>query len=344
LGLYNYNTKTEELTVYKNDPKNDNSLSGRETLSMLEDKKGRIWIGTDNGLELLDKKTGTFKHFRHNPNNSKTLSNSHVFSLLEDDNGNIWIATGRGLNKFNPESETFTVYTEKNGLANNFIVGLLSDDKGNIWMSSSKGLSRFNPVTNVCRNYTTGDGLQGDEFRHRAAYKDKNGFMFFGGVNGFNVFHPDSIKDDIFIPPVVITDFHIFNKDVKIGDDQPLQKHISEASEIRLNYEQSVFTFEFAALNYSMPKRSAYAYKLEGFDKDWTYTGDIHTATYTNLDPGEYTFHVTGSNNDGVWNKQGTSIRITITPPFWLTWWFKAALGLFTIGIIITFFLVSIGI
>jgi signal transduction histidine kinase/CheY-like chemotaxis protein len=159
--------------------------------------------------------------------------------------------------------------------------------------------------------------------------------MFFGGINGFNVFHPDSIRDNPFIPPVCITDLQIFNRSVTIGKDSPLRHHITESKEITLSYKQSVFTFTFAALNYTRPEKNQYAYKLEGFDKDWNYVGTRRTATYTNLDAGDYTFRVKASNDDGIWNEEGTSLIIHILPPWWETWWFttSVALVIFAMGV-----------
>jgi hypothetical protein len=189
-------------------------------------------------------------------------------------------------------------------------------------LSTNKGLSRFDPKTNIFSNYDVSDGLQSNEFEGGAYYKSRSGWMLFGGINGFNVFHPDSIKDNLYIPPVVMTDFQIFNKSPKIGGKgSPLRQHISETDELVLSHQQSVFSFEFAALDYTAPQRNQYAYKMEGFDESWRDVGSRRFATYTNLDPGEYVFHVKGSNNDGIWNEQGTSIKITIMPPWWRTWW-----------------------
>jgi len=180
------------------------------------------------------------------------------------------------------------------------------------------------------KNYDVNDGVQGDEFNSGAYYKSRSGEMFFGGIKGFNSFYPDKIKDNPYIPGIVITDFQIFNKSVLIGTHEdadsrksPLQKHISATKEIALSYKENVFSFEFAALHYAAQEHNQYAYMMEGFDKDWVYVGNERKATYTNLDPGEYVFSVKGSNNDGIWNEEGTSIRIFINPPFWQTWWFR---------------------
>ncbi|RYY08432.1 MAG: histidine kinase, partial [Chitinophagaceae bacterium] len=171
------------------------------------------------------------------------------------------------------------------------------------------------------------DGLQGPVFNHGAYFKSASGEMFFGGSGGFNVFHPDSIRTNTYVPPVFITDFQVFNRSVKVGEvNSPLKININESRSLTLSYKESVFSFEFAALNYTLQEKNQYAYKLEGFDKEWNMVGKQRKATYTNLDPGNYVFRVRASNNDGLWNNEGISIQVRITPPFWSTWWFRIIL------------------
>jgi signal transduction histidine kinase/ligand-binding sensor domain-containing protein/DNA-binding response OmpR family regulator len=329
-GLNHYNVKTGVFTHYKNKPGDNNSIASDISNTILEDKQGNIWVGTDDGLDMLDLKTGRFTHYKHNEANKQSLSNNTIEAIAEAGNGDIWIGTnGGGLNYLNRRAQTFTAYTEKDGLPNNVIYNILKDHQGNLWLSTNKGVSRFNPQTKTVRNYGISDGLQGDEFKGHSSFQTKGGEMFFGGVNGFSSFYPDSLEDNNFIPPVYVTGLQIFNKEVIAGGkNSPLQKDITETSTINLSYKHSVFTFEFAALNYTFPEKNQYAYKLENFDKDWNYVGSKRTATYTNLDPGNYTFRVKASNNDGKWNDQGTAINIYIKPPFWLTWWFKLAAAL----------------
>lgn len=335
-GLYFFDMKRKNFTVYHPDPLDHKSISGNSVLSIVEDKKGKLWIGTDDGLNVLNKKSNHFIHYKNNLKDTHSLSNNFVYSILEDDRGNLWLGTNGGLNFFNTKTGEFTAYTEKNGLANNVIFGILQDKKGNLWLSSNKGLSCFNPLTKTCRNYDISDGVQDNSFKPNACYKTASGEMLFGGVNGFNIFYPDSIKDNTFVPPVKITGFRIFNKTVEVGEPKsPLHNQISETKEITLSYQQSVLTFEFSALNFTLPDKNQYAYRLQGFDKEWNYAGNQRTATYTNLDPGEYILYVKGSNNDGIWNKQATSLRIHIMPPFWLTWLFR--LGVALVAVAITF-------
>ncbi|MEJ7769832.1 MAG: two-component regulator propeller domain-containing protein, partial [Chitinophagaceae bacterium] len=332
-GLYYFDTQTKILSAFRPDSLDIKNLSINSVIALLEDREGNIWIGTDEGLQLYDTKKNRFSHFYNDPSNKHTLSNNFVYCMLEDKSGNIWIGTGSGLNFYDKSSGRFTVFTEKNGLANNVIYGILQDGKGNLWLSSNKGISHFNPTTKTSRNYKVSDGLQDNSFKPNACYQSVTGEMYFGGVNGFNVFHPDSIRDNTFIPPVLITDFRIFNKQVNINEtDSPLHQQISETKEIVVSYKQSVLTFEFSVLNYTLPENNQYAYKLQGFDKEWNYIGNQRNATYTNLDPGTYTLYVKGANNDGIWNKEATSLTLTILPPFWLTWWFELC-SLITIAV-----------
>ncbi|MEO7991302.1 MAG: two-component regulator propeller domain-containing protein [Chryseolinea sp.] len=338
-GLALYTIKDKKFTWYQRNEKDNGSLSGNFIQAIGEDKEGNVWVGTDNSLDLFDRENGRFIHYQHDEKKKNSLSEGNVNAMLNDHAGNFWIGTASGLNVFDKQRQSFRTYTEKDGLPNNVIRSILEDHKGNLWISSNKGLSKFNPVTGVFRNYNIMDGLQGNEFKAHSSYLAEDGEMFFGGSKGLNAFYPDSLKDNTFIPPVYITDFQVFNNSIAIGDKHSiLHRHISETKEITLSYTQSVFTFEFAALNYTLPEKNQYAYKLEGFDEEWNDVNHKRTATYTNLDPGEYIFRVKASNNDGVWNEEGNAIKIIITPPFWATWWFRTLAALITIGAIYGFF------
>jgi signal transduction histidine kinase/CheY-like chemotaxis protein len=292
-------------------------------------------------LNLFDPVSNSFTRF-YSDDKPGSLSNNSILSLFEDQAGNLWVGTLNGLNLFDPKTATARVFTTKNGLPNNVIQSIIEDDQANLWISTLEGIFKFNYKSNLIRNYLATDGLQGNEFVQNAALKTRDGKMIFGGNNGFNFFHPDSVKENRGIPPVYITGFQLFNKPVEIGEDSPLKKHISEVKDITLSYKQSVFSFEFAALNYLSPEKNQYAYKMEGFDKEWIYAGTQNSATYTNLNPGEYVFKVKASNNDGFWNELGTSVNITIPPPFWLTWWFRTLIVLATAGGVLLFLRIRI--
>ncbi len=331
VGLYDWQSK--DFTWFSHNDLDSTSLGSNLVTTLGEDRDGDLWIGTTSGLSVLNKKTHRITHFRNDGNDIKSLSHNIVEGILLDHSGNLWLGTGDGLNLFVKETKSFIRFNEKHGLPNNMIRGILEDDHGNLWLSSNRGISEFNPSLGVVRNYGVQDGLQSWEFKAKACYKTRDGEMFFGGHRGFNVFHPDSIRDNTFVPPVYLTGLQIFNKPVLVNEKgSPLQKHINYSEEITLRHDQSVFRIEYAALNYIVPDNNHYAYKLDGFDKDWNYVGQKRATTYTNLDPGEYTFRVKASNNDGYWNDQGAALRIIITPPYWRTWWFRSLVLLILSG------------
>lgn len=323
-GLLEFDRETEAFTRYRpmdNDPQ---SISSNTIGSIMEDSTGTLWVGTlDNGLNKFHRNSKTFTRFQHDPQKPGSILCNVVYSVLQDSRGTLWIGTARGLNRFNPETQTFTGYTTRDGLANNCIYEILEDNSGRLWLSSNKGLSRFNPTSGRVKNYDPGDGLQGYEFNANAALKNKRGEMFFGGQNGFNLFSPDRIKDNSHIPPVAFTDFKIFYKTAAIGGDSPLKQHINYAGKIVLPYGSNTFSLEFAALDYTAPGKNQYKYRIEELNRDWVHLGNKHDLSFTGMEPGEYTLQVTGSNNDGIWNEQGASLKIIITPPFWRTWWFS---------------------
>lgn len=342
-GVGLYHKEKKEFTWFKHHDEDSSSLCGNFLTTIGEDNDGNLWIGTTTGLNVLNKKTHRIRHFKNDAKNNNSLSHNIVESFLLDRSGKLWLGTGQGLNLWNKETESFKRYTEKDGLPNNMIRGILEDDHGNLWISSNRGISKFNPTSGTFKNYEVEDGLQSWEFKPKACLKTKDGEMFFGGHRGLNSFHPDSIKDNTIIPPVYFTGLQIFNKPIFVnGKDSVLKRHISEAENITLSHDQSVFTLEFAALNYILPEKNLYAYKLDGFDKEWNYVGHKRSATYTNLDPGEYTFRVKASNNDGYWNENGTSLKVVITPPYWGTWWFRSLAVLVCSGILIAFISIHI--
>ncbi|MCX6235945.1 MAG: triple tyrosine motif-containing protein, partial [Bacteroidia bacterium] len=294
-----------------------------------------MWICTENGLDLYDSKTNSFKVYNF-PENS-------IQAFCKDKYGNLWIGTNtKGIFFCKPDGTIIKTYDITNGLSSNRIMAIVEDNHGNIWISSSGGISRFDRKTQKFRNYTKEDGLQGDQFFGQSFLKTREGEIYFGGFNGFNSFYPDSMKDNDFIPPVYITNFQIFNKPVSFGGKgAQFPTHISEAKEIKLHWNQSVFSFSFAAINYKHSKKNQYAYIMEGFEKEWNYTNASRRyVTYTNLDPGEYTFRVKASNNDGIWNEKGVSLRIIILPPLWKTLWFRIiVLSVFALVLFLAYYL-----
>ncbi len=343
-GLNRFDRKTETFTHYQHDPANPHSLSHDIVWGITEDHNGTIWLTTRRGgLNRFDRETGQFHHYLFEPTSPHPLSYNVVFTVHEDQTGVLWVGSGGGLSKFLPAphaaeggrdgKEPDAHYTTQDGLPHTVIFGILEDDQGNLWLSTVNGLSRFTPGTETFRNYDFLDGLQSNEFHPKAYHRSRrSGEIFFGGVNGFNAFYPEQIQDNMHVPPVVLTDFQVFNASVPIGPWQNervlLSRSLTETNELTLSYTDAVFSFEFAALDYTNPEKNQYAYMLEGFDEEWSYSGTRRFVTYTNLDPETYVFRAKGSNNDGVWNERGIALTITIPPPWWGTWWFQSLLGL----------------
>ncbi|MBB6002756.1 hybrid sensor histidine kinase/response regulator [Arcicella rosea] len=338
-GLGYYDIKNKQFTNYLHDAQNPKSICNNYVKALYENGNDELWVGTEDGLELFNKKTKTFTHFRANANSSNSLCNNNIQTIVKAKEGFLWIGTTDGLCLMNLKTKTFQTFLEKDGLPNAFINAVLKDKNGNFWISTNKGITKYNTKKNSFRTFNSSDGLQGNEFKPRSACQTKNGEMYFGGPNGVNAFYPDSIRYNTFLPPVFVTDFQIFNKSVIPREkDSPLSTHINYTKEIVLDYKQSFFSFEFTALNYILPQKNGYAYKLEGFDTDWNYIGNRHRASYTNLDPGKYVFRVKASNNDGLWNEEGNSISIEILPPYWATWWFKAFVFMMIVGLATYFY------
>lgn len=304
--------------------------------SMLDYDRDNIYFISDGyGLFHYNRKTGKVINYVHNPSDSTSLRNNNLFSIAADKQGMIWLATaGGGVNMFNPGTGKCKAFTVSNGLPSNIICGILIDNHDNIWISTLNGLAKYNRKTQTFKVFDIFDGLQGNEFQKQVCCKTTSGHMLFGGSNGFNYFHPDSIKDNPIVPRVIITDFRIFNKPVGIHDKgSPLMQAVSLTQKLTLTHKQSFITFQFIAINFTSSENNQYAYKLEGFDDDWNYVGGQRSATYTNLPAGKYTFRVKASNNDDVWNAEGTSIEITVLPPWWNSWWFRGLILVTVIGI-----------
>lgn len=322
-GVIKLDPTTGKSIRFKKSSDNKNGLSNNEIQTMILDSSGTLWIGTAMGLSKLNTKTYQISYYHSIPGNTEGLSHNIVLSICQDPyNPDIlWLGTsGGGLNRFSKRSGKCIQYNEEHGLPNNMIYGIQADSKGDLWLSTNFGLSRLNPATMIFRNFDETDGLQSNEFNQYAFYKTRAGNILFGGLDGFNLFSPELIRETKYVSPVVLTSFKLFNKPVKLEDP------IYEIKEIKLSHKDFVFSFEFAALSFSSPGKNKYAYMMEGFDSDWIYCGSSRTATYTNLEHGQYTFRVKAANSTGVWNEQGTSIKINIAPPFYGTTIFRISI------------------
>lgn len=328
IALCSLDDKTELFsTFYFPTPESINNYLNH-FFNGFRDIHGVFWFASSHGLYRIDVASHSASIYLNDPGNKRSLNQNNLRSILQDPifpERFIWIGTnGGGINRFEIASETFIHYTEEDGLPNHVIYGILADGKGNLWMSTNRGLS--NAVLHAetrdimgFHNYGTKHGLQGDEFDKQAQFKTEYGDMIFGGVNGITIFHPDSVKTNPHIPPVVITGLRINHKLIIIGEHIP--GAITETSEIMLPYSQNALDFEFAALDFSVPEQNLYSCKLENLETEWRTPSYDRRVSYVNLDPGKYVFRVRASNNDGVWNKNGASIKITITPPWWRTPW-----------------------
>jgi signal transduction histidine kinase/ligand-binding sensor domain-containing protein len=331
-GLIYYNTHADTFTNFSP----DNSTIADVRISMVKiNSRGQLYLGSNKGFQIYTPIANTFTTFINRSDDSSGISSNFIYDILIQNDTCVWIATTNGLNRFNPVNENFYKLFVKDGLPDNTIKGMALDTFGVVWLSTNNGICRYDPQLNRFKSFTTSDGLQSNEFFEASMYTTREGSIWAGGINGCNLIHPDKYSDNVSVPPIVLTDFYLFNERVKIGaKGSPLYKQISETSRLTLSYQQSVLTFFFSALDFANPKKNQYAYKMENFDKEWIYCGNRKDATYTNLNPGKYRFRVKGSNNDGRWNETGTTLEIVITPPWWKT---KTARIGFAISIICLF-------
>ncbi len=284
--------------------------------AIAEDAGGNIWIGTHGGgIAVFEPATGKWTIYTQE---NSQLPGNKIQCLHRDRKGKMWIGTFSGLAAFEAGKHLFTPYSEKDGLQNSMVYQIVEDATGRLWLSTNTGITQFDTDTKRFRNFTHLNGLQNSNYIRGAGCRLADGELLFSGLEGFNHFYPGRLTVNRNVPQVILTDLKISNKPVAAGNDAPIKEHISVADEIRLNYKQN-FALSFVALNYTIPRQNHYAYKLDGFDKDWNYVGTASQASYTNLDPGEYIFRVKASNNDGIWSTKDTIIKIYVKPPFWRT-------------------------
>ncbi|MBN1187378.1 MAG: GAF domain-containing protein [Bacteroidales bacterium] len=351
-GICRLDRNTNTFITY--DVGTKTQLKGR-VRALIKDKQNIFWLACDGGglIKFVPNPNGSGPEDAFIPtyfldgNDEKTISNNRVYTLCEDENGDIWIGTAGGLNKMDRKTETFIHFTEENGLPDNMIVGMLYDGKEHLWLSHSRGISKFNIYNYSIKNYSIQDGLQGIDFNEDAYYKSKKGEMFFGGTNGFNSFYPDSIKNNPYLPSMVITGIKLQNKTVPVNKEFNnrivLKKSIIVTKEIKLKYQDRSIQIEFAALHYSNPKANSYEYILEGFDPEWITTDSDHRiASYSNLPPNTYYFKVKGSNSDGEWNPKPAVLKIVVLPPWWRTLLFRISLALIIIISAISAYIIRI--
>lgn len=334
-GLSRFDPVTEQFTNYRSDPDDPNSLGHSAVRTITQDQSGALWIGTWGGvMSRFDESTESFTNYIPNASDPTRLHGGAIYTLHLDQNDTLWIGATDGLYRMNREDDSFIRYTTSDGLPSSNIQAIQHDASGRLWISTKNGLSQFNPETNTFVNYDASHGLQGNDFSENCSTRGREGELFFCGSNGITAFFPERIDINRFVPPVVITDFKVFNQEVPIGEDSALSKAITYSDELTLSYKDDVFSFQFSALSFASSSKNRYRYKLEGLEPDWNEVdSEQRLAIYTNLDPGHYRFRVVASNNDGVWNEDGISLPITVTPPWWGTWWFRMLVGIALIGL-----------
>ncbi len=318
---------------FKHNKNEVTSLAGASVRTIFEDRKRNLWIGTEEGGISLAKRDNkgnilSFQNFSYKNDDPTSISSNAVRTIWEDESGYLWLGTPNGLNRFDPKTKKATHFGSIDPKLSRVIHGILGDKKENLWLSTNNGILKFDIGDSIVWEFNIEDGIQSNEFNSGAFHLRKtDGMMFFGGIGGLTMFHPDTVKSNNYLPPVVLTDFKIFNKSVLVRGQKnkksPLKHHISIVDEIILDYEDKVITFEFTALNFLHPENNRYSYRLEGFEENWNEVNDRRFASYTNLPKGEYKFVVRAANNDGLWNNEGASVRVKMRPHYSVTWWFR---------------------
>ena len=324
-GVERFDPETERFAHFRFDPKDPASLSGDRVSNLAESADGRLWVGTmEKGLDLLDPRTGRFERFEHQADDPHSLPTDAVHSLFIDAAGGLWVATHGGLSHMHADGKSFETFTTRSGLPSDVVYGIRNDRQGRLWLSTNNGLSCLDPRTGQFVNYGVSDGLQASEFNFGAWYQSTSGELFFGGLNGFNAFLPDRLRHVAQAPPVVLTAITVGHR--------PLGGPADETQRIRLGFRDKVLGLEFAALDFTAPDRNRFSYKLDGFDPEWVPLSGRRSVTYTNLNPGHYTFRLRGANSDGRWNEEGLAVAVDVSAPPWATPWAFTGYSIFLVG------------
>ncbi|MFK7847107.1 MAG: two-component regulator propeller domain-containing protein [Rhodothermales bacterium] len=322
-GLVRYEVESGNLQRFPHDPSDEYSISAGWVSSIYEDERQQLWVGASGGgLNRFDRPTQSFRRFQHDQSRPQSLASKNVDGIVETTDGMLWLATDNGLVQFDVEENGFQHFTDRNSnIPSNTVKGIVVDDQQKIWISTNAGISSFDPQTHVFENFDIELGLQGRAFNARVYHQDEAGNIYFGGLNGLNVFNPDDIKGNPHPPRALLTDISIFNERLAPGENSPLGAHVSVADEIQLDHAQNEITIDFIGFHYSNPSKNQYQVKLESYDNDWRAVNLDRRITYTNLNPGNYTFKVKAANANGVWSEEINGPMITIKAPWWLRPW-----------------------
>jgi ligand-binding sensor domain-containing protein/signal transduction histidine kinase len=336
-GLNRLDINSGEFEHFFGNENDSLALPSNNITDIHKDKKGRIWVATEGSFNLFNAENRTFSRI--------PLGKASVLMIAEDNKGVFWLASSEGLIRYNPETEQIEVIQERNGLSGNLANTVLMDAEDWIWVGSNKGIDRYNPITGEVFHYDVSDGLAGNDTESRACFRSKSGKLYFGGSEGLTEIDPQKLITNKIKPRIQLTNLLLFNQSVPISDTTVLTQSLHTTQTLSLDYTNYIFALEFSALSFGQADRNQYSYKLEGFDKDWVTTGyDDRKAVYTNVPPGEYTFRVKASNNDGVWNEEGVELKITIIPPWWKTWWARAIFYTVLIGFVLIFLQVRLSV
>lgn len=335
-GVFRFDETANRMANWRYIYKNPKALPDDNVFCIMEDSQGMIWIGTqNNGLCRLDPKTDEFLFFMNDKNNSASLPDNGVYDLYEDQSQNLWIATENGLGRMNLNDFSINTFTTADGLSNNDVFSITCDKQNVLWLGTNNGLSKFDPQKGTFKNYFANDGLPLNRISG-AVYCATDGTLFLGTPNTISFCSPGNMKMNKKIPPVLITGIKVFDRNISFT------RSGEKIDPIKLSYRQNMLTLDFAALNFTNAFLNQYAYMLEGFDATWIYCGNKQSATYTNLNGGDYTFRVKAANNDGTWNEAGSTVIIKVTPPYWKTWWFYALCTLVVSSILYAFYRIRI--
>ena len=339
-GISRYDIAEQKFTKYKNE-NTESTIPNNIVWNCMEDSKGRFWIGTAHGISLMNRKNETFKSYKPDQSRPNSLKSGSILDVYEDNQSRIWLATDSGLYQFRENTEDFQVFTTRDGFHSEGIRAITGDKAGNLWLGTNSGITQFNPDSRLVKNYLGHAGKDFGAVNTGAALTSQAGEIIFGTVDGLVVINVDRLTLNTMPPPIVLTDFKIFTKSVSPRDsDGPLERVVNRSSRITLDHTKRMFSFDFAALSFRNPERNQYAYKLEGFDKDWHQVGNSHEAQYTNLNAGHYVFKIRAANNDGLWSDKIKSIEIIQLPPPWRTWW-AYSLYTFTVLLIVGYYVYS---
>lgn len=338
MGLNIYNRNTHKFINSTNSPEYAYLLNPESGNEAMFDNEGNLWVATTGGLFRLESEV--MYQYLPDASDSSSISNVYITDIFVDSKDRVWFGSLDGINLYNKSDDSFIKFSEIPEL-DRAIMSICEDNYGNLWLGANTGLIRFNFDSKDVYLFDENDGLQGNQFFERAAYKDSEGIMYFGGMNGFNSFDPSLIVNDTIVPDVFINDFKIYYQSQHPSDSNSvISKHINFCDNVHIDYDQKVISIDYTGLHLLASAKNEYKYKLEGFDNNWYSVENVRTATYTNLSPGKYVFRVKACNADKVWTKKSKNLTIIIDPPWWLTWWFRLLSGVVFVAIIVLIFYV----